>query len=431
MFGLMRRAPRLPYCGTCKTLGSLYGQRARWTLNHDLVFLAELLMEQTGEPEWTPAHRSFNCLNLPRGETPLALEYAATLTVVLGHFQIQDHVADSGSLRWKVAARYLSPAYRKASAKLRAWKFPLDVMEASLGTQSARERSPQSLAHVAEPTVTATGLAFSEGARICGLPEAVAPMLETGTKFGYLIYLLDAYEDRERDARSGAFNAAAAFPEVDVRQEILSTAREIEGKLSPVLAERLRTNVYRKLGLSLPVVETCCRKGSIQERLRGAVAFARSMKSREHAGLLKGAAMLASVSVLAFLFPHHARRAESWRQCLGLPMNLMALGSVFASAGSPPGPPQGPPPGGGPPQGPPQGPPYPPAGARGYNPQQAVPDTQAGGNMPTPGGCCKGCLCEACSDGCGECCCGACGECCCGACCESCCGACCESCGSC
>jgi len=50
MFGLMRHAPRLPYCGTCKTMGALYGQRSRVFLSHDVVFLAELLLEFTVMP---------------------------------------------------------------------------------------------------------------------------------------------------------------------------------------------------------------------------------------------------------------------------------------------------------------------------------------------------------------------------------------------
>ena len=44
MFGIMKRAERLPYCGSCKTIGAMYGQRARLLLNHDMVFLAELLI---------------------------------------------------------------------------------------------------------------------------------------------------------------------------------------------------------------------------------------------------------------------------------------------------------------------------------------------------------------------------------------------------
>src|ERR1035441_1389454 len=148
MFGLMKRAHRLAYCGSCKTIGAMYGQRARLLLNHDMVFLAELLL---GEPEWGPAHRSFNCMAMPR-EHPRALQYAATAAVVLAHFQIDDQIADSGRRPWKAAKRFFSPAYRQAAADLRASGFPLDEMAATLATQKARERRAVSLADVAEPT---------------------------------------------------------------------------------------------------------------------------------------------------------------------------------------------------------------------------------------------------------------------------------------
>src|SRR5258708_3320694 len=153
MFGLMRGAERLRYCGTCKTLGTLYGQRSRVLLNHDTVFLAELLMEHSGEPDWGPAYRSFNCLTLPRqGDTmPLPLEYAATAAVVLAHFHIADHRTDSNKLRWRLAARFFSPSYRQAAARMKAWKVPLEEIQAILETQIEREAHPQSLAHVAEP----------------------------------------------------------------------------------------------------------------------------------------------------------------------------------------------------------------------------------------------------------------------------------------
>ena len=65
MFGLMRvkkcgmseaekHFRRLHYCGTCKTIGSLYGQKSRLLLNHDTVFLAEILSSLSDEnaSEW-------------------------------------------------------------------------------------------------------------------------------------------------------------------------------------------------------------------------------------------------------------------------------------------------------------------------------------------------------------------------------------------
>src|ERR1035437_8831537 len=110
-----------------------------------------------------PAHRSFNCMAMPK-EHPAALRYAATTAVALAHFQIEDRVADSGRLRWKAVKRFFSPAYRKAAADLRASGFPLEEKTAMLATQNERERRAFSLEDVAEPTALVTEMVFGHGA---------------------------------------------------------------------------------------------------------------------------------------------------------------------------------------------------------------------------------------------------------------------------
>src|SRR5579871_3693252 len=229
MFGLMKHSPRLAYCGTCKTLGAQYGHSARALLNHDTVFLAEVLMDLVGEPAWSPAYRSFNCMRLPRdgAHIPFALEYAAAVTVVLAHFRVDDHCQDSGKLKWKLASRWISPQYARAAARLRQWRFPLDDMAVMLATQPAREAHPQSLEHVAEPTMFATALVFSHGMRLAGRADLAEDAKRLGREFGALIYLLDAYEDRARDAKSGEFNPLLAFPDIAAREELL----EITGRI--------------------------------------------------------------------------------------------------------------------------------------------------------------------------------------------------------
>src|SRR5947207_543196 len=118
MYGLMRagicsRHPedayqrRLHYCGTCKTMGRLYGQRSRILLNHDAVFLAELLTALSPDappvPDWDRAFQSYNCPSLPAGseEMPLSLQVAATATLVMSEFKVADQLDDGGQGKWK------------------------------------------------------------------------------------------------------------------------------------------------------------------------------------------------------------------------------------------------------------------------------------------------------------------------------------------
>src|SRR5438552_10107791 len=106
----------------------------------------------------------------------------------------------------------------------------------------------------------------------------------------------------------------------------MAATQEVEGDLSTEFARRLRSNIEQRVGLRPRILQHHrCRK-PLQDRWRDAVVFARTLRNREHAGVMKGAAIVASVSLLAFLFPHPVRGAESWRHCLGLGMNLMALG---------------------------------------------------------------------------------------------------------
>ena len=347
MFGVMRGGPRFSYCGMCKSLGAIYGHKTRFLLNHDIGFLAEALLELGGVSPTTAAYHSFNCLTLPATdeEIPTALQYAAAVTVALAQFRIADHRRDAATLRrkiaWSLAAHTLNRQYERAVGHLRSWQFPLDSMAAILDSQPEREAHPLSLAHVAEPTMIATAMVFSHGVRLAGRADREHAAWALGYRFGKLIYLLDAFEDLERDRRNGDFNPLLAFRDdypdaASARAAILSDVAYLEGEMRPAHASRLRKNVEVRLGLRPRVLQERCRR-SLRDRVRESLAFARALHRREHPGFWKGAAVLASAALIAFVFPDYARQAESWRHCLGISMNLMAIGGVFAATPPKPG----------------------------------------------------------------------------------------------
>jgi hypothetical protein len=306
-------------------------------LNHDIAFLAEVMLDFAGAQLTAPAYQSLNCFALPKasGEIPPVMRYAAAITIALAHFRVADHRADArsraGRWAWSFAARVLSPRYRAAARDLRALEFPLDEMAATLESQLEREARATSLEQVTEPTIRATAMVFAHGVRIGGRDDRIEYATELGAKFGELIYLLDAYEDRARDAQSGAFNPLRSLADADAaRRRILALTAEIAPFVTPAHAARLRANVEERLGLRPRVLHQRCRR-TLRQRAHEAWGFAQMLRQREHAGLLKGAAIVASVAGLAFIFPDHARRTGSWRECLTLPLNLMALGAVFAA----------------------------------------------------------------------------------------------------
>ncbi|MFI5120582.1 MAG: DUF5685 family protein [Thermoanaerobaculia bacterium] len=329
---------RLQYCGTCKTIGSLYGQRARLLLNHDTVFLSEVLsaLGDGGEPpRWDASFVSRNCLSLPAKDAPIppSLSFAAAATVVLAKEKLADHAADSGRLRWRLGQRLYSRSFHDASRWLGDRGFPLEEVRTALASQGAREELVRtglregpiaaSLAYLAEPTALATGLFFAHGARVAGMPEAADSLRSLGRAFGTLVYHLDALEDYERDARSGEFNAyravlggtgaALSAPDsVSIKQQIWSMGVEVCSLIDELpipaarralFSARLRSNLSARLGLSPKQVACSC------------------------------------VSTLQDVTPpaRDARRlpAASWRESLALLLNLPFLVSIASTLVSP------------------------------------------------------------------------------------------------
>lgn len=372
MFGLMRAKKcgmseaekdfrRLNYCGTCKTTGALYGQKARFLLNHDAVFLAEILSALSGEnvKDWEKSYQSFNCLKLPENEMPKSLQFAATTSVILLEFKLADHVADEKKKRYRWARKAFSEEFQKAEKLLKSRNFPLDEIRDILQTQEAREsanggkNAADFLSDLAAPTAATTAIFFSEGAKQIGKSELQNSAYALGFAFGKLIYLLDAFEDYERDFRANQFNALrAAFNLEDDRispaakRQTVSILRGLETEIGekinelpiaenqkPLFISRLAGNLQRKLETDLPVVKTkkvCAPKPrrTFKRRWRNASEKARVL-ARHYSWQMP--LVFLFVFAFALLAPARIGEAKSARECFDLSFNLMFLGTIFGA----------------------------------------------------------------------------------------------------
>ena len=367
MFGLMKAKKcgmsedekhfrRLNYCGTCKTIGSLYGQKSRLLLNHDTVFLAEILSALSGEnvADWQKSYQSFNCLNLPKDKMPLPLQFAATTNVILTEFKLADHVADEKKRRYKIAQNAFSKEFQTAESLLTKWNFPLDEVKAVLDSQKSIETGVRSLDESAFPTAQTTAIFFREGVKRIGQAELGNLAFELGFSFGKLVYLLDAFEDYEKDLRSRQFNAFRAAFDLSEEKLTAGTKRKISAILHAIESEigskinalpiadnqktlfisRLAQNLRGKLKTALPVLKTAkvcaagARKQTFKQRLQNA-----SEKARALAYQYGWQMPLVFLFVFAFAIvaPAQSREAKSARECFDLSFNLMTLGAIFAS----------------------------------------------------------------------------------------------------
>lgn len=346
---------RLNYCGTCKTMGSLYGQKSRLLLNHDTVFLAEILTALSGEnvAGWQKPYQSFNCLSLPKSAMPASLQFAATTNIILTEFKLADHETDERKRRYKMARNAFSEEFQRAEKLLTDWNFPLQEVKAILQSQTAREAAHKSLDELAFPTAATTAVFFREGVKRIGRAELETAAFETGFAFGRLVYLLDAFEDFEKDFRSRQFNAFRAALDLtkaklspEAKRKIAAILHEAERDAIEKIAQlplsenqkslfiaRLSENLERKLKTNLPVLKTkkvCAVKPrpTFAQRWRAASEKARGL-TRNYGWQMP--LVFLFIFAFALVAPAHTREAKSARECFDLSFNLMALGAVFGA----------------------------------------------------------------------------------------------------
>jgi hypothetical protein len=204
--------------------------------------------------------------SVARGE---GARLAAAVSLVLASAKVRDHVADGDGLLARrpvaLAARRVAASWGAAGARTGSdvgfdTAVLVDAVDRQLGIEALAGWDTPVLT-VTEPTETATAAAFAHTAVLAGRPRNAEPLAEAGRLFGRLAHLLDAVEDREADAASGAWNplTATGTPLTEARRladdalhGIRLALREVEfadGKLAHrLLVHELRASVDRAFG---------------------------------------------------------------------------------------------------------------------------------------------------------------------------------------
>ncbi|MFF5499432.1 DUF5685 family protein [Streptomyces aquilus] len=261
-------------CGLCLALRKDHGQFARIVTNYDGLLISVLTEAQApkgggGRRTAGPCPlRGMRTASVANGE---GARLSAAVSLVLASAKVRDHVADGDGLLARkpvaLAARRVASSWGAAGARSgSAVGFDtavlVDAVDRQLGIETLAGPGTPILT-VTEPTETATAAAFAHTAVLAGRPGNAAPLAEAGRLFGRLAHLLDAVEDRETDAASGAWNPLTAtgtsLTEArrladDAVHGIRLALREVEfsdAKLAHVLlVHELRGSVDRAFGSS-------------------------------------------------------------------------------------------------------------------------------------------------------------------------------------
>ena len=188
------------YCGLCHALHGLYGRACQLTLTYDMTFLVILL---NGVYEHEMHEKTGRCLVHPMKKHTERWNdfssYCADMNILLAYHNLLDDWQDDRKLSRYAAAQLLSKTYRGIREKYpRQHQAVVDYMKAlSVCEKSCSDN--------VEEAACLTGKMLAE-IFVCREDAWASDLRQMGFFLGKFIYLMDAYEDREKDDKKDGYN---------------------------------------------------------------------------------------------------------------------------------------------------------------------------------------------------------------------------------
>ena len=219
------------YCGLCHHQKKL-SRRLRYTLSYDMVMLALARMGVAGEracfsKKRCPVHPVKGCLTVDASES---LAYTAAASAILLYEKLRDDIHDERALK-RLLSKFFLKSTKKAlrHADLPALHGQVTTYLDALSTCESK-KSP-SVYDGAEIFGKLLGEVFAYDPNESLTKAQTVALFELGYRTGRFIYILDAYADREKDAkenRYNPFNQNGDVFDTDGKKNALVTALDME-----------------------------------------------------------------------------------------------------------------------------------------------------------------------------------------------------------
>ena len=244
------------YCSLCRELGRRYGVLSRMFLSYDATFLAlavlslsddKISFEQKRCP-FNPAKKCHFCT-----QQPDAIAFAADVSVLLLYHKIRDDIQDSTlfkALLFRILLIFVVRPFKKAK------KYRPDAAEQIalyIERQNAvEEKQSPHVDEAAEPTALLLQSLYATG-------ETDDDQKRVRERIGYCIgrwiYLIDAFDDIEKDRKSGNYNPFLLSGQDNyekIKGDLLMTAGEAANafellnvrKFAPILSNVIYDGLY-------------------------------------------------------------------------------------------------------------------------------------------------------------------------------------------
>lgn len=233
------------YCGLCKSMGRSFGMLSRFALNYDSVFLG-LLLASVHNEELVLKKESCIANPLKRKwivKESRSVDFAADINVLLTYYKLRDNVRDEGSWFSKLAQLAFHRGYKKSASRNKNLD---NIIAASISSQLCLEdKKCCSMDEAAEPFANMMMQLLAAGCRVDD--KSISRILGwIGYNLGKWIYIIDAFDDMERDIKSGSYNPLLEQYKYE-NQDIRAFKEDI--------AEEVRLNLLQSLSQTVGSLE--------------------------------------------------------------------------------------------------------------------------------------------------------------------------------
>ncbi|RDY25811.1 hypothetical protein CHL78_016305 [Romboutsia weinsteinii] len=200
------------YCGLCKCLKDNHGEISRLSLNYDITFLV-LILTSVYRPkaEITEEGCIVNPFKKKKKIVNEITEYAAGMNVLLTYYKLEDNLMDDRGIKDKLAYNIY-----KGKLKLAYEKYPQKAEYIKSQLQKLNELEKENNTNIDQVSNTFGNLMGEIFAYKQDKYEKDLRMI--GFNIGKYIYLLDAYEDLEKDYEKNRYNPFKDY--IDKKEEL-------------------------------------------------------------------------------------------------------------------------------------------------------------------------------------------------------------------
>lgn len=199
------------YCGLCKHLGKSFNQLTRFGLSYDMTFLAILVSSLDDK---RIDLKTENCIAHPMSKRPVikgdrGIAYSADMSVILTYMKLKDDWQDEHSVKSFARAAYYFAMKKSAKKYLKQY----ECIKKNLSKLSALEK---------ENCNNIDAVADCFGKLLEGVFDAEdnnKALAWLGYHTGRFIYIADAYNDVEKDVKSGSYNPFVSMYGKDLKKE--------------------------------------------------------------------------------------------------------------------------------------------------------------------------------------------------------------------